>query len=174
MATPTYHTGDHVRSLVHRHGVLPISPGDVGTVTGSGIRNYIETLCPGAHAGGRRRRAHQLRPRRNRRGALTRRRFPTDARPGRLPAAVRAPAGRGVFTVATGPPGGDPNPQLLTMTRRQRVPSMAGEAPPVPNSRPRGHGGQGHSRPNQRSPLALRAGSQGPHIRLKPARTLRG
>jgi len=90
MATPTYHTGDHVRSLVHRHGVLPISPGDVGTVTGSGIRNYIETLCPGAHAGGRRRRAHQLRPRRNRRGALTRRRFPTDARPGRLPAAVRA------------------------------------------------------------------------------------
>jgi hypothetical protein len=42
MATPTYHTGDHVRSLVHRHGVLPISPGDVGTVTGSGIRNYIE------------------------------------------------------------------------------------------------------------------------------------
>jgi hypothetical protein len=42
MATPTYHTGDHVRSLVHRHGVLPITPGDVGTVTGSGLRNYIE------------------------------------------------------------------------------------------------------------------------------------
>ena len=85
MATPTYHTGDHVRSLVHRHGVLPITPGDVGTVTASGIRNYIETLCPGAHAGGRRRRAHQLRPRRNRRGALTRRRFPTDARPAGYP-----------------------------------------------------------------------------------------
>jgi len=42
MATPTYHTGDHVRSLVHRRGVLPITPGDVGTVTGSGLRNYIE------------------------------------------------------------------------------------------------------------------------------------
>lgn len=42
MATPTYHTGDPVRSLVHRHGILPITPGDVGTVTGSGIRNYIE------------------------------------------------------------------------------------------------------------------------------------
>ena len=42
MATPTYHAGDHVRSLVHRHGVLPITPGDVGTVTASGIRNYIE------------------------------------------------------------------------------------------------------------------------------------
>ena len=27
---------------MHRHGVLPITPGDVGTVTGSGIRNYIE------------------------------------------------------------------------------------------------------------------------------------
>jgi hypothetical protein len=42
MATPTYHTGDPVRSLVHRHGALPITPGAVGTVTGSGIRNYIE------------------------------------------------------------------------------------------------------------------------------------
>ena len=42
MATPTYHTGDPLRSLVHRHGVLPITPGDVGTVTGSGLRNYIE------------------------------------------------------------------------------------------------------------------------------------
>ena len=42
MATPTYHTGDHVRSLVHRHGVLPITPGDVGTVTASGLRNSIE------------------------------------------------------------------------------------------------------------------------------------
>ena len=42
MATPTYHTGDHVRSLVHRHGVLPITRADVGTVTGSGLRNYIE------------------------------------------------------------------------------------------------------------------------------------
>jgi hypothetical protein len=27
---------------VHRHSVLPIISGDVGTVTGSGIRNYIE------------------------------------------------------------------------------------------------------------------------------------
>ena len=26
MATPTYHTGDHVRSLVHHHGALPITP----------------------------------------------------------------------------------------------------------------------------------------------------
>jgi len=26
MATPTYHPGDHVRSLVHRHGILPITP----------------------------------------------------------------------------------------------------------------------------------------------------
>jgi len=42
MATPTHHTGDHVRSLVHSRGVLPITPGDVGTVTGSGLRNYIE------------------------------------------------------------------------------------------------------------------------------------
>ena len=42
MATPTYHTGDHVRSLVHRHGVLPITPGDVGTVTRSGLRIYIQ------------------------------------------------------------------------------------------------------------------------------------
>jgi len=42
MATPTHHTGDHVRSLVHRHGVLPITPGDVGTVTGSGLRIYIQ------------------------------------------------------------------------------------------------------------------------------------
>jgi len=32
--------------------------------------------------------------------------------------------------------------------------------PVTVNPRPRGHGGQGHSRPNQRSPLALRAGSQ--------------
>ena len=42
MATPIYHPGDPVRSLVHRHGVLPITPGDVGTVTASGLRNYIE------------------------------------------------------------------------------------------------------------------------------------
>ena len=42
MAPPAYYTGDHVRSLVHRHGILPITPGDVGTVTGSGLRNYIE------------------------------------------------------------------------------------------------------------------------------------
>ena len=41
------------------------------------------------------------------------------------------PAGRGVFTVASGPPAGDPNPQPLTMTSRQRVPSVAGEAPPA-------------------------------------------
>ena len=90
MATPTYHTGDHVRSHVHRHGVLPITPGDVGTVTGSGIRNYIEPYVLVLMQVAGRRRAHQLRARRNSRGALTRRRFPTDARPGRLPAAVRA------------------------------------------------------------------------------------
>ena len=89
MATPTYHTGDHVRSLVHRHGVLPISPGDVGTVTGSGIRNYIEPYvlvlmqwpaapCTPASAPTKSPRCANAAPFSHRRQA------------GRLPAAVRA------------------------------------------------------------------------------------
>jgi hypothetical protein len=43
MTTPaTYEAGDRVRSLIHRHGILPINPGDVGSVTATGIRNYTE------------------------------------------------------------------------------------------------------------------------------------
>ena len=40
MNTTSYRTGDHVRCLVHREGILPISPGDTGTITATGIRNY--------------------------------------------------------------------------------------------------------------------------------------
>jgi hypothetical protein len=42
MTTTTYRRGDRVRSRIHRTGILPISPGDAGTVTGAGIRNYTD------------------------------------------------------------------------------------------------------------------------------------
>ena len=59
------------------------------------------------------------------------------------------------------------------MTSRQRVPSVAGEAPPASTHARAGTAAEDISGPTS-SPLALRAGSQGPEIRLKPARTLRG
>jgi hypothetical protein len=42
MTTTTYRRGDHVRSRIHRAAILPISPGDTGTVTTTGIRNYTD------------------------------------------------------------------------------------------------------------------------------------
>src|SRR6185295_5680547 len=83
------------------------------------------------------------------------------------------PAGRGVFTVATGPPAGDPNPQPLNTTSRQRVPSVADEAPSASTHARAGTATKDISGPTS-SPPALPAGSQGPEIRLKPSLTLRG
>lgn len=40
--TTTYQAGDRVRSRIQRAGILPISPGDTGTVTRTGIRNYTQ------------------------------------------------------------------------------------------------------------------------------------
>jgi hypothetical protein len=41
--TPTTFTpGDRIRSRVHRGGILPISPGDTGTVRATGLRNHTE------------------------------------------------------------------------------------------------------------------------------------
>src|SRR6478735_160909 len=42
MTTTENHVGDRVRSRIHRAGILPISPGDLGTVTGIGLRDYTE------------------------------------------------------------------------------------------------------------------------------------
>jgi hypothetical protein len=42
MTTTENHVGDRVRSRIHRAGILPISPGDLGTVTGVGLRDYTE------------------------------------------------------------------------------------------------------------------------------------
>jgi len=39
----TYQPGLRVRSRIHRPGILPISPGDTGTVTATGQRNYTQT-----------------------------------------------------------------------------------------------------------------------------------
>jgi hypothetical protein len=43
-ATPpaTFKPGDRICSRVHRGGILPISPGDTGTVRSTGLRNYTE------------------------------------------------------------------------------------------------------------------------------------
>lgn len=43
-ATPptTFKAGDRIRSRVHRAGILPISPGDTGTVRSTGLRNHTE------------------------------------------------------------------------------------------------------------------------------------
>ena len=42
MTTTENHVVDRVRSRIHRAGILPISPGDLGTVTGVGLRDYTE------------------------------------------------------------------------------------------------------------------------------------
>jgi len=42
MNTTPFKTGDRVRSRVHRTGILPISPGDTGTVKSTGLRNHNE------------------------------------------------------------------------------------------------------------------------------------
>ena len=39
---PTFKPGDRIRSRVHRGGILPISPGDTGTVRATGLRNHTE------------------------------------------------------------------------------------------------------------------------------------
>jgi hypothetical protein len=43
-ATPParFTAGDRVRSRVHRAGILPISPGDTGTVRSTGLRDFTE------------------------------------------------------------------------------------------------------------------------------------
>ena len=50
MKTPTYHTGDHVRSLVHRHGVLRITPGNVESAPLIPLGTYISNPTSGRPA----------------------------------------------------------------------------------------------------------------------------
>ena len=38
----TFKPGDRIRSRVHRGGILPISPGDTGTVRSTGLCNHTE------------------------------------------------------------------------------------------------------------------------------------